>query len=230
MPATGENHLVTSYDAELKKLEQRVIKMAELVMAQLEQVPLAIADSSEGLASRIVEGDELVNNMELKADKLIIQILAKRAPMGNDLRFIVAVSRMVTELEHLGDEAAIVAKTLLQQGPISEDSELAAGYVELASLMQLAVALLAKIMSAFEQQEFMRAQEVAYGGASAKGDLAKRIAILNESTLKQKMSVAEAVNLVLATRSLERIVRLIRNVGEHVIYLMSGTDVRHQAD
>ena len=227
MSDVGHGHTVRRYDEELQRLERRVLRMGELVRAQLQGLPRAIDDRREGSALAVADADDKVDAMELKVDRLIINVMARRAPAGVDLRFVVAVSRMVTDLERIGDEAASIGKVLAERQDSIEVGGAVDSYAELAALSNLADQLLGKAMLAFDEHSEVTARELAFGAATPNGELFKRVQALSASSREEGVDVAHAVNLVLVARSLERIVASICNIAEHVIYLVSGEDVRH---
>jgi len=228
MQTNVQGHIIKRYDAELQKLEKRVLKMGELVREQLDRVQLAILEEQVDVAQSIIDADRPIDVLELKVDKLIIKMIARRSPIGGDLRFIVAASRMVSDIERIGDEASNMAQSLIEEKRSHSEPNNKAAYDEVSALTRLASQLFEKSLIAFGEASLVKAQEIAFGGAGADGELHARLAALTELTLKQQGDIAEVFNLVLAIRSLERIVGHIQNIGEHVIYLISGEDVRHQ--
>lgn len=221
-------HTLKRFDAELQKLEHRVLTMGNLVKEQMQKVQRGVLESGIEDTDELVEGDRPINRLELKADKLIIKLIARRAPVGSDLRYIVAVSRIVNDMENLGDETIDMARTLRSSKQDLGSCMGRSAIQEIAALLDLTVQVFDKVLYAFEEHDRVVATEIAFGHAGPDGELQSRLRKLTECALRQEAKVDEVVNLVLAARSLERMGGYIRNIGEHVIYLVTGEDVRHQ--
>ncbi|MBT8440352.1 MAG: hypothetical protein KJO91_11540, partial [Gammaproteobacteria bacterium] len=107
---TEQQHTLRRYDKELIKLKNQVEKMGEHVSSQIDLVVDQLDDSPQTMDfEEVFENDISINGMEVKASKTVIRLLAKQAPVGKDLRFIIAVSRIVSELERIGDEVVTIA-------------------------------------------------------------------------------------------------------------------------
>jgi phosphate transport system protein len=149
--------------------------------------------------------------------------------VGGDLRFIVTASRIVTDLERLGDETVQMAKVLMREydslGMCNDRSSLA----EIREMIQLLSQLLARTMEAFRQQDYRFARDLAAGSAGACDELDKRLKGMMACIISEGVDVVHAVNLVLILRSLDRGLRYTQNIGEHIVYLVTGKDVRHKA-
>ena len=109
MSETSE-HLVKSYDTELKRLHAMMAEMGGIVETQLMQATTAILDHDAAAATHVVEDDVKVDALERAIEQFVIRLLALRQPMAADLRHIVAALKITGDLERIGDYAANVAK------------------------------------------------------------------------------------------------------------------------
>src|SRR4051812_16790637 len=103
-------HLVKSYDQELKRLRDLITEMGGIVENQLALAAEAIVDRDTAAATRAVEQDPKVDELERQIEQFVIRLLALRQPMAGDLRQIVAALKITGDLERIGDYAANVAK------------------------------------------------------------------------------------------------------------------------
>lgn len=103
-------HIVRSYDEELRRLSNMVAQMGGLAETQLTAAIQAVARRDSDLAAQTVEADAKVDAMELQIDEFVIRLLALRQPVAGDLREIVAALRIASDLERIADYAANVAK------------------------------------------------------------------------------------------------------------------------
>ncbi len=223
-----QGHVLKRFDEDMRKLQKRVLKMGRLVQEQMDGLRDVLDQNDEERAEQIIEGDRPIDLLEVKVDKFIVRLLARRSPVGGDLRFIVTASRIVTDLERLGDETAQMAKVLVSEydnlGMCNERSSLE----ETREMIQLLRQLLERIMDAFRCQDNRFARDLAEGNAAASVELEKRLQGMMSCITQEGADVSHAVNLVLILRSLDRGLRYVQNIGEHVVYLVTGKDVRHR--
>ncbi len=106
----GGQHTVRSYDQELKRLRENVVKMGGLAEAQLDASIQAIVRRDVHLADRILGDDEKIDRLEQEIDSSVVRLLALRQPLGADLREIISALKIASDLERIGDYAANVAK------------------------------------------------------------------------------------------------------------------------
>lgn len=221
-------HILRRYDKDMRKLQKRVLKMGAMVEEQMQRLQAALALEDGEAVQEVIEGDRPIDLQEVKVDKFITRLLARRSPVGSDLRFIVAASRIVTDLERLGDEMAQMAKVLLQEGEQLGECDQHPAREEVRQLLELLRELLRRALLAFEKNDYREAGTLAAESTGPQGELAQRLRELNGCAQLPGLDVVQAVNLVLMLRSLERGLRYTQNIAEHVIYLTTGKDVRHK--
>ena len=221
-------HILKRYDKDMRKLQKRVLKMGAMVAEQLERLQDALGQEDEERARQVIEGDRPIDLQEIKVDKFIIRLLARRSPVGSDLRYIVAASRIVTELERLGDETAQMAAALFQEGQRLHGCDGRPALDEIRQLTGRLLELFEACLEAFGNYDYRAARALATGAASGQGEMDKRLEYLMECVFRSQQNVAEAVNFMLVLRSLERGLRHVQNIAEHIIYLVTGEDVRHR--
>ena len=223
-----QGHILKRYDKDMRKLQKRVLKMGAMVSEQMERLQDALGQEDEEQARQVIEGDRPIDLQEVKVDKFIIRLLARRSPVGGDLRYIVAASRIVTELERLGDETAQMARALLQERLPEHVCDSLSAREEIRRMVGQSMELFEEAMEAFENYDYQRARGLASGDEAVPGGLDKQLKNLMECAFGSQHEVGEAVNFMLALRSLERSLRHVQNIAEHIIYLVTGEDVRHR--
>ena len=221
-------HILKRYDKDMRKLQKRVLKMGAMVADQMQRLQDALGQEDDERARQVIEGDRPIDLQEIKVDKFIIRLLARRAPVGSDLRYIVAASRIVTELERLGDETAQMAAALFQEETPVAGCNGRPAHGEVRSLVEQLLELFEQVMAAFEKYDYRSALQLAGMDASRGREIDKRLKDLMECVFGSGQQVSEAVNFILVLRSLERGLRHVQNIAEHVIYLVTGEDVRHR--
>jgi phosphate transport system protein len=109
----GSEHIVKSFDEELKHLTQVIAQMGGLAEAQLQMAIEALARRDAESAKEVVQHDARINALEGEIDVLTVRVLALRQPMAQDLREVVAALKISSDIERIGDYAANVAKRTL---------------------------------------------------------------------------------------------------------------------
>lgn len=229
-PGTAQGHILKRFDGDMRKLQKRVLKMGRLVRDQLTGLQEILGGSDSESTEQVVEGDRSVDLLEVKVDKFIIRLLARRSPVGGDLRFIVTASRIVTDLERLGDEAVQMARVLENEYDNLGECDGRRVKAEVRESVLLLMELFDQAMQAFKEYDYQIAKQLAEGKIVANGELQQRMQQLSDCTHLEGTDVSQAVNLVLILRSMERGLRYVQNIGEHVIYLATGKDVRHKGN
>ncbi len=224
----ASGHILSGFDKDMRKLRKRVRKMGGMVRGQMERLQLALGHDSTAQARQVIEEDRPIDLQEVKVDSFIVSLLARRAPMGRDLRYVVATSRIVTELERLGDEMTQIARVLCQDPLPEAGCEVRSPRTEVQRLMGHLIVLLDRALRAYEEDDAAQAEAMVAGDSAEQVDLGKCLKTLSECALDNRQDVAGAVNSMLVLRSLDRGIRHIDNIAEHVVYLTTGEDIRHQ--
>ncbi len=216
-------HTDKSYEAELRTLRERLLEMGGLVERAIGASVRAITERDSALAERVVTGDREVNALEVEIDGICRRILALRQPAASDLRFITTALKIVVDLERMGDLAVNVAERALELtqapplGPLHD----------LAKIAELAEAQLVKALDAFVTCDVAKAEDVMRGD-----DLIDALyhKIFNETLarmMEDSRSIRRATAIIFAAKHLERFADHAVNLGEMVVYMVQGTDVRH---
>ena len=103
-------HVVKSYDQELKRLRSMITQMGGIVETQVALAAEAIMHRDAAAATRAVEEDPKVDALEREVETFVIRLLALRQPVAGDLRQIVAALKITGDIERIGDYAANLAK------------------------------------------------------------------------------------------------------------------------
>ena len=104
------DHSYKQFDAEIESLRARVMQMGGMVQTQIMAAIDAFMAGNHDLMEKVIADDHRVNGLEVSIDEECTQIIVKRQPAANDLRLVMAVSKIVTDLERIGDEAAKIAR------------------------------------------------------------------------------------------------------------------------
>ncbi|HVJ62353.1 MAG TPA: phosphate signaling complex protein PhoU [Tahibacter sp.] len=217
-------HISQQFNTELAALTRQVLAMGGLVEAQLATALEALAERDASRSADVIAREDAVNAAELEIDARCTQILARRQPAASDLRLVLAVVRMVANLERIGDEAERIAKLAEKLGSV----ELAESYgLKLAQMGALVRDQLRGTLDTFARMDETRALERLRRDREVDVLYKELTAMLVGLMQRESDRVPAALDLLWCARSLERIGDRCKNLCEQVIYLVRGKDVRH---
>ena len=129
--SSQSQHISQQFNRELHKVKTQLLEMGGVVERQLSLAISALVDGDSGIAQQVRDTDRSVNFMEVSIDEECARILARRQPAAGDLRLVIAISKLTTDLERIGDEAGKIAKQgiLLIENAAGEK-----GYVEIRDI------------------------------------------------------------------------------------------------
>lgn len=220
-----DKHISGQFNIELERIMSNVLDMGGLVEQQIHQALEAIGNFDPKLAKKVVENDSKINAYEVMIDEECARIIAKRQPAAIDLRIILAVAKMIADLERIGDEACRMVRAAQEYFNNEERQFL----VDLDHMGQQVLSMFNRVLDAMARMDSDAAYEVY--------KLDKKIDKSYEAITRQLMtymmedprSIPKIMDVMWATRSLERIGDRCQNISEQVIYLIKGKDVRHSS-
>lgn len=221
-----KGHTFKRYDGELSNLHLMVSEMGTLVLDQLVGALDAFTRQDVDAARKVMDKDIHVDRMEVVGDAEIIRVISRHSPMASDLRLIITVSKSISDLEKIGDEAVRIAGILLDiqkaaQGAMSADLAL-----ELKEVGQLALANLRSALALFEVWNEEQALGVIEGHRQMDGQFQRELQRAMTCIMENKMELGLAVSFVLVAKSLDRITHHALNLAEYALFEMKGVDLR----
>lgn len=225
----AEGHTVKRFDGELSRLQLRVLEIGGLALSQLKDALHALKHKDLVLARKIAPRENELDLLEVETDADIVSLIARRCPVGGDLRLVMSVSKSVTDLERIGDEAIRIANIALQiyrSGSIDPSDHMLRDVNVMGSL---AVDTLEKVLHAFDKLDEASALEIIEAHRQLEEEFEAGLRRLLTYVMEDARNIGFAVSMVLIIKALERIGAHAQNLAEYVIYQVEGKDVRHQA-
>ncbi|MBB2485557.1 phosphate signaling complex protein PhoU [Mitsuaria sp. WAJ17] len=223
----SDKHLSTQFDAELSGISTRVLEMGGLVEAQVAQSVEALINFSGDLAATVLKTEERVNAMEVEIDRDLSSIIARRQPTARDLRLLIAVSKTIANLERVGDEAARVARTVQRLINEGVSGRLRLPMSDLSFEAELATAQLRKALDAFARLDVDRALEVLKQDDAIDKEFDGLMRKLITYMMEDPRTISASIDLIFVAKAIERVGDHAKNLAEVIIYVVKGTDVRH---
>lgn len=212
------------FHQQLAELKDKLLAMAALAQQAMEAAVEAYVHRNAALCQYVQDNETAINTQHREIDEMAYDLLAKEQPMAIDLRFILAVIKINSDLERIGDQAMSIALrtlTVLEEVPVSLPVDIfgMGGYAarmirtSLQSLLDGDAHLAEKVLEM--DDEIDRMNRVAHA------ELIKLI--------QQNSEVAsQALQAIIISRNLERIADHATNIATDVIFWVRGADVRHQ--
>lgn len=224
-----DKHLSTQFDAELSGISTRVLEMGGLVESQLAQAVHALANFNSELAAQVLVREEEVNTMEVEIDRDLSGIIARRQPTARDLRLLIAISKSIANLERVGDEAARIARTVQRLVDTGISSRLRLPVSDLTYESDLAIAQLRKALDAFARLDVERAIEVLRQDDQIDQEFEGLVRKLITFMMEDPRTISASIDLIFVAKAIERVGDHAKNLAEVIIYIVKGTDVRHNS-
>ena len=222
--ATSE-HLSKQYDMDLEGLRSRVLAMGGLVESQIRAALDAFTTGDGELADRVIAGDRVVNGYEVSIDQDCAQVIARRQPTAGDLRTIMAISKTVTDLERVGDEAEKIAR---MAKAIHEASRVPSERLpRVRHVADIALGMLRQALDAFARLDAEEAAKVVRADVAIDDEFHAILRQLITFMMEDPRTISTALEIVWVAKAIERIGDHSKNMAENVIYIVKGTDVRH---
>ena len=221
---SANQHISKQFDDELENVREKVLAMGGLVEQQLNNGLKSLIDGDVELASSVIETEIQVNTYDVSIDQECTKILARRQPAASDLRLVMAITKTITDLERIGDEAEKIAKMAIalaeKQGP-------KAYYIGISAMGNLVSRMLHDSLDAFARMDSGSALEVAGKEPESDDQYGAILRQLITYMMEDARNISGAMDAVWTARALERIGDHARNICENIIYLVEGKDVRH---
>lgn len=226
MDMNFNQHISGQFNADLEAIRNHMMGMGGLVERQVANAVEAICTGDTRIADDVIRREDEVDKLEVNIDHECTQILVRRQPAASDLRMVLAVSRVVRDLERIGDEASKIAFHALEVG----DSANAQFCQQAMRYMGAEVVkMISGALDAFARHDIDGAIDVVRTDKLVDQQYASALRELITYMMEDPRSISQAINILWILRAIERIGDHARNISEQVIYLVKGTDVRHSS-
>lgn len=213
----------THLHQELDKLEEKIMKMFSLTERALENSIQALINREDEIATQVIEGDQELNQMEVEIEELTLNILALWQPVAKDLRFVMACARVANDLERIGDQSTNVAERALMLNRKPKVSFMNA----IQNLADVVMEMFRSSLEAFTNRDCEAADEVCKKDIQADELNIKIIKNLIDYMSTESIIVERAVHSIIVSNALERVGDLSTNIGEDIVFIVRGINVRH---
>jgi phosphate transport system protein len=217
---------MTQLETELQFLKNEVINMWGLVRSQLVKAKTSMLNFDKDLAREVVLKERRVNGSELKIDRDCENIFALLTPVAVDLRFVLAVLKINSNLERIGDIAEGIAKYVLSMDAQFKEELLEATYVK--KMYDESIVILEDTLAAFENEDTILARKV-FKKDEYLDDINLQANELLETYLKtHPEDIDQALYILSIIRKLERVGDQSKNISEEIIFYLEAKVLKHK--
>ncbi|GAA4328229.1 phosphate signaling complex protein PhoU [Pigmentiphaga soli] len=217
-------HTHKQFDTELEEVRSRFLQMGGLVESQITAAIDGLANGDLVALERVIVRDAEVNQFEIELDEACSHIMARRQPAAGDLRMLITVIKMITDMERAGDEAEKIAR---MSKMIHEAGRMNMPAVELWHMANSVVTMLRKALDAFARLDAQAAAQVVRQDKSVDTEWQGVIRQLITYMIEDPRTISRSIELLFIAKALERIGDHAKNMCELVVYMVKGRDVRH---
>jgi phosphate transport system protein len=210
------------FENELDALKQKLLAMASHAEAAVARSVQALMERNDDLARRVKDDDDILDGFEIEIDDLAISLLSK-APLASELRFITVAMKISHDLERVGDEATTISRRVLA---LNQEPQLKQ-YVAIPTMAQLGLVMLKDALDAFVRRDTAQARDIIPRDKPV-DRLNKEVhSTLSGFMTGQPDTISRCLNLMVISKSLERIADHAKGIAEEVVYLCEAEDIRH---
>jgi phosphate transport system protein len=216
---------VRHFHEELAQLKQQLLQMSTLAEELVGDAVEALRERNVKLAEQVIERDNALDALEVSIDDASIHLLALQQPMARDLRLITMTMKISNDLERVGDHAVNIAQSVRHVSEHGVVLELA----EIDEMSRIAREMLSDALDAFVRGDAAAARDVLEQDDRVDSLHDSVFRILVTHMMEDPRRIGPAMSLFLVSRNLERIADLATNIGEDVVYLVEGRNIKHGA-
>ncbi|UOG91378.1 MAG: phosphate signaling complex protein PhoU [Candidatus Thiothrix sulfatifontis] len=217
-------HTSQKYNSELEEARSKLMTMGGLVESQVINAIKALLERDSALGEKVAYSDHEINAMEIALDEHCAEIIARRQPTAGDLRLLITIIKVITDLERIGDEAEKVGRYAVEMAETPTYGDL---YNSLRHLSEHVKTMLSDTLDALARLDVAQAMQVVKNDQQVDDEFDAISRQLFTRMMEDPRYIKDSLNVTWCARSLERIGDHSKNICEYVIYLVKGKDVRH---
>jgi phosphate transport system regulatory protein PhoU len=217
------HHISEQFNKELEDIRNKVLIMGGLVERQIEQAIEAYTTGNMELAEQVIKQDNDVDLLEVSIDNECSQILALRQPTAFDLRLLIAVIKIIHEIERVGDKAEHIAEMAIKLS----GSEKTLPHHELEHMSNLVKSMLHDALDAFARMSLEKVPEITSLDIKVDREYDSVLRQLITRMMEDPRNITRTLDVLWTVRALERIGDHACYICEHLVYMIQGENVRH---
>ena len=219
--ATTSGHTLKAFDQDLDQLRACIAEMGGRAEAAIRDAMVALMNHDTDLAARVVEEDRKIDLLEAEVERNVVQIIALRAPMADDLREVIAALKIASVVERIGDYAKNIAKRVHVIEPSSKIEPLSL----LPEMARIAGEMVHNVLDAFAARDAAKAVAVCERDRAVDDFYNSIFRTLLTFMMENPHNITPATHLLFIAKNLERIGDHATNVAEMVYFAATGSHI-----
>ena len=223
----ASEHIYKQYDSDLEAIRAKVLEMGTLVEEQTSNAIQSLLETDVKLAEKVIKKDAQINDLEVLIDEEASLLIAKRSPAAGDLRNIMMMLKIITDLERMGDEAAKIARSTTR---IFEDNRMSKPkFNEIKGMAKPVQEMIKTALNSFARLDLTDTIDILEKDKQVDDDYRSTMRELLTFMLEDPRTISMSLESMFIAKSLERIGDHAVNISQSVIYTVKGKDVRHSS-
>lgn len=211
---------------EIESLKKKLLQLSTIVEENVLRAVRSVEKNDEDMARRLVEEDVIVDKVEIEVEEECLKVLALHQPVAGDLRFIIAVLKINSDLERIGDLAVNIAERSLYLANLPK-FEFSSNF---PLMCEKALIMLKKCLDSFVNLDAKSALEVCAADEEVDALYREMYDKIKTGITEHPGKLDEFMQIVSISRHLERIADHATNIAEDVIYMIEGDIIRHRRE
>ncbi len=220
---TGFRH----FHDQLGQLKDHLLEMSSRAEELVELSVDALVRRDIRRAAEVIAADREIDQLELDAEQLAVQLLALQQPMARDLRFLIGAIKVISDIERVGDHAVNIAQSVQRMHALPPTTLPEASLAEMASRSR---SMLADALDAFVRADGALGRDVCRRDDEVDAMHDSLFRVLLTHMMADPRTINPALELLLVSRNLERVADIATNISEDAVYLAEGKQIKHRAE
>jgi phosphate transport system protein len=216
--ATGQEHTVKAFDQDLGELRGLISQMGGLAEQAIADAMTALRHSDAALAAQVRDKDKAIDAIEAEVERLAVRVIALRAPMADDLREVIAVLKIASVVERIGDYAKNIAKRV----PMIHSDDRIEPLSILPAMAALAADMVHDVLNAFSARDAEAAVRICERDNALDDFYNSIFRVLVTHMVENPRTISQVAHLLFVAKNLERIGDHATNVAEMVYFAATG--------
>jgi len=214
----------THLEMELEQIKIKIFQMADFAMEAVRSSVSSLKNSDIEQARKIIKNDANINSLEIEIDDECIKFLVTQQPAASDLRFILAMLKINTDLERIADLATNIARETIRINGVSLIKPL----IDIPRMSDIAINMISTAFTSITEKNVEKAKGVIL--------MDEDIDELNMQIYRElftymgesSKNISQSLSLITVAKALERIGDHAKNIAERAVYYIQGEDIRHK--
>ena len=211
-------------ERELDILRDRLLLMGGEVELAIQRAMHALVQRDSEVANQVLENDRVIDRLELEIDRLSVEVLTLRRPVGRQLRLVISIFKITPVLERIADHATSIARAALE---LNDEPELKS-FGELSEMAERALEMLQSVLDAFTSNDSEKARKLIEKDEEIDQLYDRLVNDLMKTMSQDAAKSTRLARLLFVAKNLERIGDYVKDICELTVYMKEAVFIKHQ--